>query len=122
MPNTPIVNAGLKYANGLQLAWASDETITIAAGAARDSSNTNDIVLDASVTVSNIVSGANGLDTGSVAANTMYAVYLIGDSTGYESTAGLLSTDASSPNLPGGYDMYRRIGWVLTDATSDNLL
>ena len=123
MANTPIVNAGLKYVNGLELAWASDETITMAAGAARDSANSNDIVLSAAATISNITNGANGLDTGSVAASTMYAVYVIGDSTKYESTAGLLSLASNSePSLPAGYDMYRRVGWVLTDGTSDNLL
>ena len=123
MANTPIVNAGLKYVNGLELAWTADETISMAAGAARDSANSNDIVLSAAVSISNATNGANGLDTGTVGANTMYAVYVIGDSTKYQSTAGLLSLASNSePSLPAGYDMYRRVGWVLTDGTSDNLL
>lgn len=122
MSNVPIVNDGILYCNGLDLAWTADETFTIAAGACRDSNNVNDIVLSASVTVNNTTNGANGLDTGTVGASTMYAVYLIGDSTGYNDTAGIMSTDTSAPLLPFGYDVSRRIGWILTDATSDNLL
>lgn len=122
MPNTPIVNAGLKYANGLELAWATATTLTVAAGAARDSSNINDIILDAAVTINGATNGANALDTGSLANNTHYAVYVIGDSTGYESAGALLSTSATAPNLPAGYDMYRRIGWVLTDGSAEFLL
>jgi hypothetical protein len=119
----PVVNAGELYVNDLQLSWTSDEVIAIAAGAARDSTNVNDIVVDSALAVSNIVSGVNGLDTGTVAASTMYAVYVIGCSYGVVSPAGLLSLASSSePTLPKDYDMYRRVGWVLTDGTSDNLL
>lgn len=117
-PNTPIVNAGEKYINGLQLARTNDEVISIAAGAARDSTNINDIVVSAALAVSNLVSGAGGIDTGTVAAGKHYAVFVIADSTGYKAPAGLLS-EALEPLLPIGYDMWRRIGFVLTDGTSD---
>jgi len=119
----PVVNAGELYVNNLELSWASDEIVALAAGAARDSTNVNDIVLSEEVDVSNIVVGANGLDTGTVAADTFYAVYVIGSSYGVVATAGLLSLASNAvPSLPQDYDMYRRVGWVLTDATSDNLL
>lgn len=121
MPNTPIVNAGLKYINGLNLSRTSDEVVAIAAGQARDSSNINDIVVSSALAVNNTTNGANGLDTGTVANSTFYAVFVIGDSTGYQEAAGLLSTSATDPNLPGGYDMFRRIGWVKTDGTADFL-
>lgn len=118
-----VVNIGLKYVNGLNLAWATDATITMAAGAARDSSNTNDLVLDSSVTINGGTVGANGVDVAAIVASTMYAVYVIGDSTGYQDTAGLLSLASSTtPTLPSGYDMYRRVGWVLTDGSADLLL
>jgi len=118
---TPIVNAGLKYINGLNLSLTSDEVIAISAGACRDSTNTNDIIVNSALAVSNIVSGAGGLDTGTVAADTFYAVFVIGDSTKYNNPVGLLSLSATAPILPYGYDMFRRIGWIKTDATSDNL-
>lgn len=122
MPNTPIVNAGLKYCNGLGLTHVDDANVTLAAGAARDSSNTNDIVLDAAVTLNGATVGANGVDVTAFEASKLYAVYVIGDSTGYESTAGLYSLDTDQPALPAGYDMYRRIGWVRTDGSSDLLV
>lgn len=122
----PVVNLGEKYIDGLRLAWASTTTITVAAGAARDSDNQADITLESAATVDISTNGANGLDQGSVANSTLYAVYVIGDSmrssvspgsgiaTSNPVAAGLLSTNASTPLLPSGYDMYRRIGYVLT--------
>jgi hypothetical protein len=118
---TPIVNAGLKYINGLNLSLTSDEVVAVASGACRDSSNVNDIVVSSDLAVSNIISGAGGLDTGTVAINTFYAVFVVADSTKYNDPVGLLSLSATDPTLPGGYDMFRRIGWVKTDGTSDFL-
>lgn len=119
--NNPIVNAGIKYANGLALTKTAAKTLTMAAGAARNSSNSNDIVLDAVVTINGAALGANGVDLAVLAASSMYAVYVIGDSTKYNATAGLLSLSVTQPNLPAGYDMYRRLGWILTDGSSNIL-
>lgn len=120
-PNVPIVNAGLLYVNGLQLAYATATTMTVAAGAARDSSNVDDIVLGASATINGGLVGANGVDIAVLAASSFYAVYVIGDSKSYQATAGLLSLSATAPSLPAGYDMFRRIGYILTDS-SKNIL
>jgi hypothetical protein len=54
--------------------------VNIAAGAARDSTNQDDIVLLAPVVVNSAVVGVNGLDTGVLAASTTYYLYIIGDS------------------------------------------
>lgn len=116
-PNTPIVNAGLKYVNGLELAYSTTTAITMAAGAARNSSDENDIILDASVTILGTRVGANGVDLAAIAASSFYAVFVIADSTKYNDPAGLLSL-SSTPSLPAGYDMYRRVGYVLTDGSS----
>lgn len=121
MPNSPIVNAGIKYVNGLDIAKTAAKTLSLAAGAARDSSNTNDITLDEAVTINGATVGANGVDVAAIVLNSFYAVYVIGDSTGYEDTAGLLSLDDEQPSLPGGYDMYRRVGWILTDGSANIL-
>jgi len=119
--NTPIVNAGVKYVNGIELVKTAAKTITMAAGAARDSSNTNDIILDAIVTINGATVGANAVDIAALVASSFYAVYVIGDSTLYESTAGLLSLSATAPILPAGYDMSRRVGWILTDGSANIL-
>lgn len=121
MAQRPIVNDGEKYLQGLNLSRTDDAVVAIASGAARDSTNVVDIEVSSALAVSNIVSGVNGLDTGSVAASTMYAVYVIGDSTRHNDAAGLLSLSFSDPTLPSGYDVFRRVGAVLTDGSSDNL-
>lgn len=121
-PNTPIVNAGIKYVTDLQLTKTAAKTISISSGAARDFTDTNDITLSAPVTVNGAVVGQNGVDVAVLVASTMYGVYVIGDSTGYHATAGLLSLATNTtPSLPSGYDMVRRIGWILTDSSANIL-
>lgn len=113
-PNVPIVNAPSLYVNGLNLSWpvqAPSHVVYLSFGAARNNTNVNDIVLNEQVIIdANVVGAANGLDTGVFTENVVYAVYVIGDSTGYQSSAGLLSASFVQPNLPFGYDMYRRVG------------
>lgn len=121
MAQRPIVNAGEKYIFGLNLARTDDENITIASGQCRDQSNVVDMAVSSALTVDILGSGAGGLDTGSVAASTFYAVYLLGDSTRFNDPVGILSTSFSAPTLPDGYDVYRRIGAILTDGSSDIL-
>lgn len=119
--NTPIVNAGLKYVNGLVMTKTGAKTMTLSTGAARDSGNSNDIVLSATATLNGANVGANGVDVAALVASTFYAVYLIGDSTGYQATAGLFSLSTTQPTQPKGYDMYRRVGWILTDGSANIL-
>lgn len=73
-----------------------------------------------SLTLSMAGTGANGLDTGSEAANTWYAVYAIFNPS-TTVTAGLLSLSATAPTLPTGYTYFARVGWVRNDGSS-NLL
>lgn len=123
MANEPIVNARIKYCNGLNLAWASNTTLDVAAGACSNSSNVNDIVLDDAVVLNAAVNGVvNGLDTGSLGNNLIYAVYAIADSTGYNAAGSLLSLASNSaPALPYNYDLYRRIGYVRTNGSAQFL-
>jgi hypothetical protein len=140
IPNSQVVNAGLLYANGLQLSAQiafgamTPKQITVQLGAARDSTNTNDIILGATsatpdepttpatpIVINGANVGANGVDVAAIVLSSLYAVYIIGDSTDYNPVAGLLSLSSTKPNLPGGYDMFRRIGWVLTDGSANIL-
>lgn len=159
IPQDPIVNAGLLYVNGLQVsndAALPDSVINVAVGQCRDSTNTNDIFINAvyntnvvpPVLVSNFVAastafvGVGGLDSGAVAANTSYAVYVIGSSANMPYLvnyapinqvppielpfskypgAVILSTNFTAPALPYGYDMFRRVGSIRTDGTSNIL-
>lgn len=128
------------YTQGLQLSAATPTAATVicvAPGAARDSTNSIDMVVglqnyfgidnpaqqflnyQPGLFVNSAVNGANGLDTGTIAASTQYAVYLIGDSRNYNNTAAVLSlTSNSAPLLPSGYDSYRLIGFWATDSSS----
>jgi len=122
-PNAPIVNAGLLYVNGLQTRYLNSKVITLLPGAARDSTNVADITLSSDIIINGTMIGANGADFSPIVANTFYAVYVIGDSRGYQPTAGLLSFLESSINgpspIPAGYDMFRRVGWIRTDSSAN---
>src|ERR1017187_7520789 len=92
----PIVNALYLDINGLNVsndATTPNTVLNISAGQARDSNNVIDMLLGNwlnqgnpattanSLTLLNLaVTGANGLDTGVLAASTNYYVYIIGDS------------------------------------------
>lgn len=108
----------MKYIYGLQLAWASNTTLTVGAGQCRDAGNENDLVISTTTTINAAVNGANGLDTGSLANSTMYYVWIIGDSSAYRSTAVMVSTSATAPTMPYGYDQKRLIGYALTDGSA----
>jgi hypothetical protein len=73
--------------------------IDVAAGACRDDTNFVNIDFLASLTIDTGTTGANGLDTGTLAASTWYHVYAIGKADGVTS-AGLISTSASAPTMP----------------------
>lgn len=118
----PIVNAGYLNVQGLEIAITGNATATVQLGQARDSTNVNDIVLAAAATLNAANNGINGLDNGSLAASTLYGLFLVGDST-QNNAAGLLLSTSSSPSaaaplLPVGYDMFRLIGYLRTDGSS----
>lgn len=128
------------YVQGLQISAATPTAATVvcvAPGAARDSTNSIDMVVglqnyfgidnpavlfngyQPGLFINSAVNGANGLDTGTIAASTSYAIYLIGDSRLYNNTAAVLSlTSNTAPLLPSGYDSYRLIGFWSTDGSS----
>lgn len=118
------------YINGLQLSWTSNSTLTVADGAASDSTNSNDIVVNTAgvgTVISNAFVGLNGLDTGTVAASTMYYVYAIADMAGFNAPGFVISTSSTIPIMPAGqnpsgYSLYRLIGFALTDSSSHFLL
>jgi|ERR1700761_1189577 len=126
-----IVNYPFLYINGAQLNWVSGTTFTVSSGLARSSNNALDMNIgnfngqansgtaaNVLTTVNAAVVGVNGIDTGSLAANTFYYVFIIADSTGFKPTAALMSLSSTGPTLPFGYDSFRRIGQVLTSGAS----
>lgn len=75
-------------------------------------------ITSVSVTPDISSSGANGLDTGAEASSTWYYGYVIRKSSD-GTVAGLLSTSASSPNLPTGYDQYALVTAAYNDGSSN---
>lgn len=135
--STPVVNGGLMYVNGMRMAWVSTTTFTVSQGFCRNSTNVNDINIglplnvaatqtgvlpvaagDGAVTVDITTNGAGGLDNGTLAINTFYAVHAVGDSFGNNAGTAIISTSLTAPVLPAGYDMFRRIGFIKTDGSS----
>lgn len=68
-----------------------------------------------SLTINGATTGANALDTGALGPNQWYSVWVISDGT---NVAGLLSTSATAPTMPGAYTFKARAGWVRTDGSS----
>ena len=133
----PIYSLPFLYISGLNISVASTTMLAVAPGQARDSSDNIDMPVGfpnlqgvVNPVVQNLnyqppllingeVNGANGLDSGSLIATMDYAIYLIGDSHGYNNVAALLSlTSNAYPLLPQGYDSYRLIGFAQTDASA----
>lgn len=93
--------------------------IDIQAGQACDGSGLAMMNLAAVATVDTGTVGANGLDTGTLAASKWYHVWVIGKLDG--TTAGFMcraDLAGLSPTLPSGYVFKRRVGSVLTSGTT----
>ena len=105
--------------SGLKIQATSNTAVTITASqivlAITTSTYTPSTI---SLTLGTGTSGVNGLDTGTIAASTWYAVWVIYNGT---TVAGLLSLSSTAPTMPVGYTYKARIGWVRTDGSS-NLL
>ncbi len=104
---------------GLEVNSTSNYAMSIAPGVARDDTDTVDLVrttAQGSITVNGFSgTGAGKLDTGSIANNTWYYVFLIADGNG--NTSGLVSASPSAPTMPVGYLYKRRVGMMRTNTT-----
>lgn len=95
-----------KMITGCVVSWASVASVSIATGAATADSNTDNILVASTLTVSLAASGANGLDTGVEAINTWYYVWLCKGASG---VCGILSASRTAPTLPTGYAVSKRL-------------
>lgn len=129
-----IVNQGFLYINGMIVsndATTPNTILDVASGLCRDSTNQIDINLgnflgdNSEVTNANVVTklniavnGVNGLDTGTVAASKIYAIYVIADPQKYNQPAVIASLALTNPLMPFGYGLWRLIGYAVTDASA----
>jgi len=115
------INLPRGYIDGLRLERDSVnfQKLDIRTGQATDSQN--ETMLDHTKNLKTIrltTSGAGGLFSGTVAANTWYHVFLIQqDSNG--TISGGFDTSLTAANRPAGWTRYRRIGSIKTNASSD---
>ena len=99
---------------------ATNTTVTVAADAiALDDGTNSRTVRSVSHTVNLASTGANALDTGSIASGTWYAIWEIAKDDGTK--AALASTSFSSPTMPTDYTYKARIGAVRTSGSSAQL-
>jgi hypothetical protein len=106
---------GYTHSNNLSV---PNTRIDIAAGSARDSTDTADII-NLPGTIDCTMVGANGLDAGALANNTWYYTFAISTAAG--ATAFLASTSPTAPTLPGSYTKFRRIGSFKTNGSAQIL-
>ena len=142
--NFPVINIPFLYKYGMYIQNSTsingtlhpETKLSVLAGNCRDSNDIIDInfgdnnpgingaITSAPVRIDNTINGAGGLDEGSVLPNTMYAIYIIADSRGYNpisavATLGLnIFAVPSGPTMPAGYDSSRLIGFWGTDNTT----
>lgn len=139
-PNVlPFLKQPFLYINDCKItnnATTPNTKIDISAGICRDQTDVYDLNLgnydgfnngqtaNSSTTINAAVNGINGLDTGSLAASTLYYVYVIADPVSANITGAMVSAAAPSvgPLMPFGYSAYRHIGYAVTDGSSHFLL
>lgn len=118
---TGLTNSLAFSIHGLVVEYSTANRVVIKPGLCRDSSNTELMEITTDLTVDLSVSGANGLDTGTEAADTWYYLWLIKNpSTGV--VAGLFSASGSSPVLPSGYTKKRLLPIAVRNDASSNIL
>ncbi len=109
------------YCNGLKIsnnATTPDTKLDVAVGNMLDSTGTFQISLDTAVTINAGTVGLNGIDTGALAASTVYSVYLVADPVSLAVSGCMVSLSATAPYLPFNYSAFALIGYVTTDSSA----
>jgi hypothetical protein len=112
------------YANGLAIsnnATTPNTKLDVATGTILDSTGTFQIGLDEAVTINAATVGLNGIDTGALAASTVYAVYIVCDPVSLQPSGAMISLSYTQPYLPEGYGFFALIGFVTTNSSSQFL-
>lgn len=116
--STASVTGAYKKLTGSTTGTSSVVTLAADEIVVTDSNNVSRTLRSVSLSINLATSGANGLDTGSVAASTFYTNYVIYNPT-TNTVAGLASLSATSPTLPSGYTFKAALWTIRTDATAN---
>jgi hypothetical protein len=116
--------------DGMTLSWVSSTSVAVVLGGSCVVKNTSTaearvITSSNTLAINTGTSGLLGLDTGTITTNRWYYVWMIAKnsngSSGQDISA-IMSLSATTPTLPSGYTMQRRIGTVRTSSASTSLL
>jgi hypothetical protein len=135
--SSPVAAWDTPYINGMQLTYLTPTTFKVSVGTATNGNISvgnvpnNIITVEDEVTISTTGVGAGGLDQGTIEASTKYYVYAIGNSNSYAPgindqmvydnpyPGSALISKSLTPSLPLSYNMYRYIGTVYTNGSSE---
>lgn len=102
-------NLAGKWLTNTTAQWTANQIVL------QNSSQSPFLALSPSVTLNTALSAVvNGLDTGTLANNTWYNVFMIYNGT---TVGALMSLSASAPTLPSGYTFFARVGSVRIDSS-----
>lgn len=134
----PIYQSSYLNANGGVIsndATSPNTVLDISAGMFRDSTNTYDLVIgnflglnpgltpNTTSFINSAILGPGGIDVGTVAASSVYNIYVILDLTTYISSCIMsLAAPSVGPTMPYNYGAYRLIGHVTTNSSAHFLL
>lgn len=106
------------YANLKTSATGTSATVTVTfdEGVLESSTNVYQTLRAVSLSIAGTSTGANGLDTGTIAGSTWYSLWVIYNGT---TASGLMSLSATAPTMPSGYTYKARVGWIRTDGTAN---
>jgi hypothetical protein len=104
------------YLDGLRMTRTSPTDIQIGPGRCRSDDDRFDIEVTAPLPADLTQLGPAGRDSGRLAANTWYSVWVIDKSNhGPHAPKLILSRSATDPSRPSGFDLKRRLGWIRSD-------
>lgn len=108
------------FANLKASATGTNATVQVAADSVcvKNAAGQQKVLNGVALAINSAIVGANGLDTGVLAANTWYSKWVIYNPT-TQAVAGLLSLSATAPTMPAGFTHRARIGWIRTDNTAN---
>lgn len=112
------------YSSGLMISndnFVPTKRISVSSGIITDSTATFQLSLPSSVIVDARYNGVNGIDTGSLVASTVYAVFIVADPINQNNTGCLISLSYTAPYLPYGYSAFALIGYLTTDSSANIL-
>ncbi len=109
------------YVHGARVGVTGVNTVTV--GTASETSVVRDSTNEFDIKWTGVITGTMDadLDTFIELSNAHYNIFVIGDTNGVNSPEVLYSLSPTAPVMPSGHDVFRRMGSVRNDASSDFL-